>query len=225
VQSLLREIDGLRCVGKPLWLGSEQALCERHEVRRPMLLQALRILESRGIIKTYRGRFGGIEATALSIRGAIEAAMNYLSTTRLDRFEALHWATLLGERLNTFAVERWSDDDQRQTEALLVPENPLHDWGLWLTFVQWDACRNRMLGFVARCIAAYQIRLVPNGYFMSERDITDYDNSLLERARAMSRGDLSAARHAYDIQSDVLVRSLERGLDARRERRSPMASA
>jgi DNA-binding FadR family transcriptional regulator len=213
-QSLLAEIERLRLSGKPLWLGSEQVLCERHEVGRPVLRQALRILESRGIIESHRGRFGGIQATVPSVRGAIETTLSYLSTAGLDQFELLRWTNCLGDRLNTFAVARWSDDDQRRTEALLSPSSPLYArWELWLTFVQWDACGNRILVFVARCTAAYQMRFVPDGHHISDRDLNDYQESLLERARAMSRRDLRGARDAFQIQSVVLERGLEPLLD------------
>jgi DNA-binding FadR family transcriptional regulator len=213
-RSLLAEIERLRRDGKPPWLGSEQALCERHGVRRPILLQALRILEARGVIESRRGRFGGIDARLPSVRGAIEAALSYLSTVHLDRFEALHWTASLDDVLNTFAVERWSDEDQRRTEALLSPSNPLHaKWQLRLTLVQWDACRNRVLAFVARCNAAYQMRFVPDGHHISARDLRDYQESLLERSRAVSRRDLRGAREALQNQNVVLERGLESLLD------------
>jgi DNA-binding FadR family transcriptional regulator len=207
---LQAEIERLRRDDKPPNLGSEHELCERYGVGRPILLQALRILEARGVIESRRGRFGGIDGRVLSVRGAIEAALSYLSTVHLDRFDALRWTNSLDEALNTFAVERWSDENQRRTEALLSPSNALHaNWQLWLTLVQWDACGNRVLAFVARCNAAYLMRFVPDGHHISARDLRDYQASLLERSRAISRRDLRGAREALQYQNEVLERGLE----------------
>jgi hypothetical protein len=97
--------------------------------------------------------------------------------------------------------------------ALLSPSNPLHArWELWLTFVQWEACGNGVLAFVARCTAAYQMRFVPE-HHISLRYLRYYQESLLERAHAMSRRDLRGARDAYRNHSAVLEGGLESLLD------------
>jgi DNA-binding FadR family transcriptional regulator len=213
-QSLLLEIEQLRREGKPLRLGSEQVLSERHGVGLAVLRQALRILDARGITESHRGRMGGVIGRVPPARGAIETTLTYLSMTRLDQLELLSWVAAFDDALNTLAVERWSDDDQRRSEALLSPAGVSRGyWKALLTCVQWDACGNRVLALVARTTAAYQVRFVPDGYHIRQCDRAAYQVALLERARAMSRQDLQGTRDAIHNQSFVLERVVERLLD------------
>jgi DNA-binding FadR family transcriptional regulator len=211
---LLLEIELLRREGKPLWLGSEQALSERYGVGLAVLRQALRILDARGITESQRGRGGGVMARMPPARGAIETTLTYLSATRLDQLELLSWVAAFDDVLNTLAVERWCDDDQRRSEALLSPASASQGrWKSLLTCVQWDACGNRVLALAARTTAAYQVRFVPDGYHVRQLDRSELQTALLERARAMSRQDLQGARDAIHNQSFVLERVVERLLD------------
>jgi DNA-binding FadR family transcriptional regulator len=213
-QSLLTQIENLRREGKPLRLGSEQALSEFHGVGLAVLRQALRILDARGCTESQRGRLGGVVARAPSARGAIETTLTYLSAVRIDQLELLSWVAAFGDVLNTLAIERWSEDDQRRSEALLSSAGTLQGrWKSLLICAQWDACDNRVLALVARCTAAYQVRFVPDGYHVRARERDAYQAALLERARAMSRQDLQGARDAIHNQSSVLERVVERLLD------------
>jgi DNA-binding FadR family transcriptional regulator len=213
-ECLLVEIEHLRRAGKSLRLGSEQALSERYGVGLAVLRQALRILDARGITESHRGRLGGIAARVPSARGAIETTLTFLSATHLDQLELLSWVAAFSDIINTLAVERWSDDDQRRSEALLSPAGASHGrWKSLLTCVQWDACGNRVLALVARCAAAYQVRFVPDNYHVRQGDRNAYQVALLDRARAMSRQDLQGARDAIHNQSYVLERVVERLLE------------
>lgn len=218
--NLLIEIERLRHANQPLWLGTEQALCELHNVGRAVLRQTLRILEARGIVESHRGRFGGIKAIVPSVRGAIETTLSYLSTASLHQSDLLPWTNALGNSLNTLALERWSDTAQNRFKALQDTSNPAHaDWELRLTNVQWDACGNRVLAFVARCVATYQIRFLPEGHYVTQRDRWAYQEALLEGAYAMSRQDRQGVRDACSSQSIVLERMLEPFVDRPAPRR------
>jgi DNA-binding FadR family transcriptional regulator len=211
---LLLEIEHMRHAGELLWLGSEEQLCERHGVGHAVLRQALRILDARGVTESRRGRFGGIKAQAPSVRGPIEATLSYLSREPLRQSDLFSWSMSFNDILNTLAVERWSDGDQCRFESLLLRLRGLDDnWVPVLMCALWDACGNRALALVARCVAAYQIRFVPDGHDVtqSERDI--YQVALIERARAMSSRDRRGARDAYCEQTFALEKMLERSLN------------
>jgi DNA-binding FadR family transcriptional regulator len=211
---LLLEIERMRHAGELLWLGSEEELCERHGVGHAVLRQALRILDARGLTESRRGRFGGIMARIPSVRGPIEVTLSYLSREPLCQSDLFAWSVSFNATLNTLAVERWSDDDQRRFESLLHRLRGLDDnWVPVLMCALWDACGNRALALVARCVAAYQIRFVPDGHDVtpSERDI--YQVALIERARAMSSQDRRGACDAFCEQTFALERMLERSLN------------
>jgi DNA-binding FadR family transcriptional regulator len=211
---LMGEIKRLVSANETLWLGTETSLSEQYSVGLAVLRQALRILDAGGFTESRRGRAGGVTGRVPPARGAIETTLTYLSALHLDQLELLPWVAALGDKLNTLAVERWSEDDQRKSEALLGNVGSLQGrWKSLLMCVQWDACGNRVLALVARCAAAYQVRFVPDDYHVRPRDRSAYQEALIEHARAMSRRDLKGARDAIHGQRCVLQRVVERLAD------------
>ncbi len=64
-------------------LGSEAQLCERHDVSRAVLREALRTLEPQAIVRAQRGARGGLVACAPDSTYTIELTATYLEYARL----------------------------------------------------------------------------------------------------------------------------------------------
>jgi DNA-binding FadR family transcriptional regulator len=210
---LLSRIRSLNAADQTDWLGTEQELSDRYAVGKVVLRQALRILEARGLTQARRGRSGGIHLRVPQARGALEAALSYLSAVPLQHHELVAWATLFGELINELAVARWSDREEVQLRACIADSTHLEErLVMLLVRLEWDACRNPVLALIARCIAAYHVRFVPDNYHATDHELQALRESLVVRTRAISRSDLPVAREAFRHGNRVLARMFRRSL-------------
>lgn len=188
-------------------LGSEWELCERFNVSRLTLRQAVRLLQDSGLVECRRGRGNGLVVHDRRAPGAIRLMLAYLIGEKMDPMAA---GTILFQ-MNCFvpalAVTRADASDRQKLEnALLRVEScdPFDRYDL-LGLVQ---CVSRVadspiIDLFSRCLAAYEARFRPSlteqlpasaqtSYFRLVRRLLDRlpvgDASELEWAKAESSG-------------------------------------
>ncbi len=143
-------------------LGSEWDLCERFNVSRLTLRQAIRLLEDSGLVECRRGRGNGLIVRDRRTAGAIRLVLAYLIGSKADPFAT---GTILFQ-LNSFvpalAVGRADPSQRRQLDAALTRVeacDPFDRYDL-LSLVH---CVSRLadspiIDLFSRCLAAYEAR-------------------------------------------------------------------
>ena len=143
-------------------LGSEWDLCERFNVSRLTLRQAIRLLEDSGLVECRRGRGNGLIVRDRRTGGAIRLVLAYLIGSKADPFAT---GTILFQ-LNCFvpalAVGRADPSQRRQLDAALSRVeacDPFDRYDL-LSLVH---CVSRLadspiIDLFSRCLAAYEAR-------------------------------------------------------------------
>ena len=146
-------------------LGSEWDLCERFNVSRLTLRQAIRLLQDTGLVECRRGRGNGLLVQDRRTSGAIRLMLGYLIGSRADPFAT---GTILFQ-LNCFqpalAVGRADPAQRRQLDAVLARVeacDPFDRYDL-LSLVH---CVSRLadspiIDLFSRCLAAYEARFKP----------------------------------------------------------------
>jgi DNA-binding FadR family transcriptional regulator len=108
-------------------LPSEQAMMASYSVSRPSLREALRILESEGLIVIRRGVHGGARASRPSIAraaGYVGALMESRGITLVDVYDARTWIEPAAAKL--LAEQRSRARQVRQLTAMLEYEAAVH---------------------------------------------------------------------------------------------------
>lgn len=126
IRSLIR--SGQLPIGSRL--PAERELCERLGVSRLSLREALRVLESCGLIEVRLGSHGGAFVTAPTIGSAGQGMTDLLSTSGLSAVDVTEARTLfeLGVVL-PLAVERATETDVRELRALCDEEERARNEG------------------------------------------------------------------------------------------------
>lgn len=146
-------------------LGSEWDLCERFNVSRLTLRQAVRLLQDSGLVECRRGRGNGLVVRDRPASGGIRLMIAYLIAMRMDPNSA---GTLLFQ-LNGFvpalAVSRADAAGRRQLASALERVQSSE------SFERYDLlglvhCVSRLadspiIDLFSRCLAAYEARFMP----------------------------------------------------------------
>jgi DNA-binding FadR family transcriptional regulator len=184
-------------------IGTEDQLCERHRVSREVLRQAIRVLESHGLIASQRGRTHGLHAGAPGTSALIELVVAYFSSIRLSWHEFQGVAQIFA-RIIRLVVAAESTPNQRQ--MLLRQLQRAHDWRNAPSLVtaqlhtEWSIISNPILRLIEKCITAYYARLSAETWTIfddSEMRVTHQFQPYLE---ALVRGDL--------VQADCIVENV-----------------
>jgi DNA-binding FadR family transcriptional regulator len=147
-------------------LGSESALCERFNVSRLTLRQAIRLLQDSGLVECRRGRGNGLVVRDRRASGSIRLVLAYLIGQKLDPMSA---GTILFE-LNCYvpalAISRADTNQRRQLEAALARVESRD------SFERYDLlglvhCVSRLadspiIDLFSRGLAAYEARFRPS---------------------------------------------------------------
>lgn len=184
-------------------VSTEDQLCERHNVGRDVLRQAIRVLESRGLIDCRRGRTHGVHAGPSDTAAYVELVVGYFSSIRL-RWEDFFPVACIISRIVRLVVAAESTRAQRQ--ALLRRLDCARSWADAPTLItrqlqaEWSCVANPILIFMERCSTAYYARA-------SAAVWTSFDDSELHRLHeqvsymeAVARGNL--------VQADSIVESV-----------------
>ena len=147
-------------------LGSEWDLCERFNVSRLTLRQAIRLLQDGGLVECRRGRGNGLVVRDRRASGAIRLVLAYLIGGKLDPMTA---GTLLFQ-LNCFvpalAVSRADAGQRQQLEAALTRVESCDPFDrcdlLGLVHCVSRAADSPIIDLFSRCFAAYEARFRPS---------------------------------------------------------------
>jgi DNA-binding FadR family transcriptional regulator len=146
-------------------LGSEWDLCERFEVSRLTLRQAIRLLEDSGLVECRRGRGNGLVVRDRRSAGAIRLVLAYLIGRKVDAFAV---GTVLFQ-MNCFipalAVSRADAEQRRQLEAALSRVEACDPFDrydlLGLVHCMSRLADSPIIDLFSRCLAAYEARFRP----------------------------------------------------------------
>jgi DNA-binding FadR family transcriptional regulator len=149
------EADGTKRVS------TEDQLCERYNVGREVLRQAIRVLESRGLIDCKRGRTHGVQSKSTDAAACVELVVAYFSAARLKIDDFSPVASIVS-RVVRMVVAAESTRTQRQ--ELLGRLNSPRNWRDAPRLVtaqlqaEWSCLANPILIFMERCSTAYYAR-------------------------------------------------------------------
>ncbi len=199
VQTILKDVaraasaDGLR-------FGSEDDLCERYGASKPVLRQALRILQARGLLQSQPGRGGGIMLSTPSPDAVIDLAVTYLCSLRFDRRDTRVPLYLLGKAARQLAATRLmrEREDQLQRLQACISDLDEHNFAQPLRW-EIDAIGNPIIEIFIRCMIVYNAMTMPAVSLCPDAAVQQFRNSLAERIDAIRRGDLRTADAAGDI--------------------------
>jgi DNA-binding FadR family transcriptional regulator len=148
-------------VGGVQQVSTEDRLCERYKVGREVLRQAIRVLESRGLIDCKRGRTHGVQARPTDAAAFVELVVAYFSAARLKLADFSSVASIVS-RVVRMVVAAESTRTQRQ-ELLRRLDSPAC-WSDAPTLVtaqlqaEWSCVANPILIFMEKCSTAYYAR-------------------------------------------------------------------
>jgi DNA-binding FadR family transcriptional regulator len=159
-RTLAEEIQQTRAAGTRL--GSEWELCERFQVSRLTVRQAIRLLQDSGLVECQRGRGNGLIIHDRRTTGCIRLVLAYLIGEQLDPMLAGTILLQLNAYVPALAVNRGSDPLRGQLESWLTRLQSSD------TFERYDLlglvhCVSRMadspiVDLFSRCLAAYEAR-------------------------------------------------------------------
>jgi DNA-binding FadR family transcriptional regulator len=188
-------------------LGSEWNLCERFNVSRLTLRQAVRLLQDSGLVECRRGRGNGLVVRDRRAPGVIRLMLAYLIGEKMDPMAA---GTILFQ-MNCFvpalAVTRADASDRQKLEAALLRVESCDPFDrydlLGLVHCVSRVADSPIIDLFSRCLAAYEARFrrslaerlpasAQASYFRLVRRLLDRlpvgDASELEWAKAESSG-------------------------------------
>jgi len=144
-----------------LRVSTEDQLCERYGVGKEVVRQAIRVLESRGLIDCKRGRTHGVQARPIDAAACVELVVAYFSAARLILRDFLPIASIVS-RVVRMVVAAESTRVQRQ--ELLRRLDSAANWRDAPTLVtaqlqaEWSCLANPILIFMEKCSTAYYAR-------------------------------------------------------------------
>jgi DNA-binding FadR family transcriptional regulator len=144
-----------------LRVSTEDQLCEQYRVGKEVVRQAIRVLESRGLIDCKRGRTHGVQARPIDAAACVELVVAYFSAARLKLRDFLPIASIIS-RVVRMVVAAESSRVQRQ--ELLRRLDSAANWRDAPTLVtaqlqaEWSCLANPILIFMEKCSTAYYAR-------------------------------------------------------------------
>jgi DNA-binding FadR family transcriptional regulator len=145
----------------PLRVSTEDRLCEQYQVGKEVVRQAIRMLESRGLIDCKRGRTHGVQARPTDAAACVELVVAYFSAEHLKLRDFLPIASIIS-RVVRMVVAAESTRVQRQ--ELLRRLDSAASWRDAPTLVtaqlqaEWSCLANPILIFMEKCSTAYYAR-------------------------------------------------------------------
>jgi DNA-binding FadR family transcriptional regulator len=152
---LPRALDGLHRVS------TEDQLCERYKVGREVLRQAIRILESRGLIDCKRGRTHGVQARPTDAAACVELVVACFSAAHLKLATFSPIASIVSRVVRMVVA---AESTRTQRHELLRRLDTAANWNDAPTLVtaqlqaEWSCLANPILIFMEKCSTAYYAR-------------------------------------------------------------------
>jgi DNA-binding FadR family transcriptional regulator len=149
------EMDGLHRVS------TEDQLCERYKVGREVLRQAMRVLESRGLIGCKRGRTHGVLARPIGAAACVELVVAYFSAAHIKLADFFPVASIVSRVVRMVVA---AESTRMQRSELLRRLDSAARWSDAPTLVtaqlqaEWSCLANPILIFMEKCSTAYYAR-------------------------------------------------------------------
>ena len=149
------EMDGLHRVS------TEDRLCERYQVGREVLRQAMRVLESRGLIDCKRGRTHGVQARPTGAAACVELVVAYFSAAHIRLADFFPVASIVSRVVRMVVA---AESTRIQRSELLRRLDSAASWNDAPTLVtaqlqaEWSCLANPILIFMEKCSTAYYAR-------------------------------------------------------------------
>jgi hypothetical protein len=188
-------------------LGTEDELCERYGVGREVLRQAVRVLESRGLLDIQRGRTHGLYACVSDSASLVEHTIAYLSSLGLTWRDLASFARMLTRIVRAAFI---ANSTPRQRQELLERLDRIPEWNYSPNHVaahivsEWSMVANPLLIFMEQCVVAYCAR--SSGAVWKSFD--DAGVSPLKQlqlyATAAARGDLARVDRAVEVACEQI---------------------
>ena len=142
-------------------VSTEDQLCERYKVGRGVLRQAIRVLESRGLIDCKRGRTHGVQARPTDAAACVELVVAYFSAAHLKLATFLPVASIVSRVVRMVVA---AESTRIQRHELLRRLDTAASWNDAPTLVtaqlqaEWSCLANPILIFMEKCSTAYYAR-------------------------------------------------------------------
>lgn len=192
-------------------VSTEDELCERYKVGREVLRQAIRVLESRGLIDCKRGRTHGVQARSTDAAPFVEWVAAYFSAARLKWADFFPVACIVSRIVRLVVC---AESTQTQRQKLLRRLDCARSWSDAPALItaqlqaEWSCVANPILIFMERCSTAYYARA-------SAPVWTSFDGSELHRlTQQVSYMEAVARGRLIDV--DRIVESLCEHVSMRR---------
>jgi DNA-binding FadR family transcriptional regulator len=144
-----------------LRVSTEDQLCERYRVGKEVVRQAIRVLESRGLIDCKRGRTHGVQARPTDAAACVELVVAYFSAERLKLRDFLPIASIVSRVVRMVVA---AESTRLQRQELLARLDSAANWRDAPTLVtaqlqaEWSCLANPILIFMEKCSTAYYAR-------------------------------------------------------------------
>ncbi len=146
-------------------LGSEWDLCERFEVSRLTLRQAIRLLQDSGLVECRRGRGNGLLVRDRRAAGAIRLVLAYLIGRKVDPLAVGAILFQMNCFIPALAVSRADEAQRRQLDAALAKVEACDPFDrydlLGLVHCMSRLADSPIVDLFSRCLAAYEARFRP----------------------------------------------------------------
>jgi hypothetical protein len=165
-----------------------------------VLRQAVRLLESRGLIDSQRGRTHGLHAGVSDTAALVELVVAYLSSVRLSWSQLDPVAHILSRIVRSVVTTESTPRQRRELLARLERMGDRMDSPTLITaqlHAEWSIVANPLLIFIERCAAAYCAR-------SSAAIWKCFDDSELPPLAALQRY-MVASAHGDAVQVDRIV--------------------
>jgi DNA-binding FadR family transcriptional regulator len=204
-------------------VSTEDQLCERYQVGREVLRQAIRVLESRGLIDCKRGRTHGVQARPTDAAACVELVVAYFSASHLKIADFFPVVRIIS-RIVRMIVAAESTRTQRQ--ELLRRLDSASGWCDAPTLVtaqlqaEWSCIANPILIFMERCSTAYYARASSSVWTSFEASELLELKHQLSYMEAVARGRLIEADRSVEMLCErvLTLRGVETSRDTGRER-------
>ena len=206
-QSLRLQIIGELCDGDHV--GSAEGLAKRFEVSIPTIRQAMRILESEGLVAARPGNSGGFFASTPAVRVVSRSASALLRRQGAHIVDLVGCAELIGpevaalaatnpdesarQRFASYVDELWADETDITVETII-------DITVAVTQLLTDLCDSPVLALFGSVLSHLIIDLQPAVAAIAPDQLTTYTEQLRDGhkllASAISKGNAAQARRA-----------------------------
>jgi DNA-binding FadR family transcriptional regulator len=159
-RALARELPRAESDGA-LRVSTEDRLCEQYQVGKEVVRQAIRMLESRGLIDCKRGRTHGVQSRPTDAAACVELVVAYFSAERLKLRDFLPIASIISRVVRMVVA---AESTRVQRRELLRRLDSASSWRDAPTLVtaqlqaEWSCLANPILIFMEKCSTAYYAR-------------------------------------------------------------------